>query len=352
MVGGGVAGLTAAFDLTTTGITATVFEASPRVGGQVRTRRADGFVVDDGAEGFVAGDEDVVGLCQRLGLANELIEQRHRESFALRDGALEPLAAGEAASLLGIQVTRSDLGRGLTSLRRGMGQLTDALASQLQGPVHLNTRAVGISPEAAGITVQFAGGTTSRFDAVVLAIPPHVMAPLVRPWASKVAAVAEAMRFQSNVSVSLGCPRDAVADALMGSGFVAAPGIDTELRACAYSSSKFSGRAGEESVLLRAFFRPSPDWMYRPDGVWVARAVEALSPVIGLTGPTTRAWVSRWPDALSQYGTDHEQVLGAITEELRRNGPVEVAGSAYHRAGLPGAVLSGRNAAYAVSKAL
>ena len=59
VIGGGLAGLVAAYDLVNAGAEVVLFSDTPSLGGQIRTRREGGFVIEEGAEGWVAADPDV-----------------------------------------------------------------------------------------------------------------------------------------------------------------------------------------------------------------------------------------------------------------------------------------------------
>ena len=75
VVGGGVAGLTAAHRLTRAAAApaVTVLEADARVGGKVRSVRVGGLDLEAGADSFVARKPWAVDLCRELGLGRELI---------------------------------------------------------------------------------------------------------------------------------------------------------------------------------------------------------------------------------------------------------------------------------------
>ena len=68
VVGAGVAGLTAAYDLVRRGHDVIVLEASDRVGGKLRTAEVAEATVDVGAEAMLARRPEGVGLAQSLGL--------------------------------------------------------------------------------------------------------------------------------------------------------------------------------------------------------------------------------------------------------------------------------------------
>jgi oxygen-dependent protoporphyrinogen oxidase len=72
VIGGGVAGLTAAFLLKDAGLAVTVLEGSPRLGGKLLVSEVGGVAVDAGAEALLARRPEGVGLIGELGLAGEL----------------------------------------------------------------------------------------------------------------------------------------------------------------------------------------------------------------------------------------------------------------------------------------
>ena len=103
IIGGGISGLTAAYELQRRGVAAHVFEAASRVGGVIRTDRFDGWVIDGGPDALLVQKPAAVALCRELGLADRLIStQQPRTAYVLREGALVPLAHG---SFLGFPVS-------------------------------------------------------------------------------------------------------------------------------------------------------------------------------------------------------------------------------------------------------
>ncbi|MBI4419251.1 MAG: FAD-dependent oxidoreductase [Gemmatimonadetes bacterium] len=349
VVGGGLAGLVAALELATADAAVTLLESDPTPGGQVRTRREAGFVVEDGAEGFVSGDQDVPDLCRALGISQQLVPQTARRSLLLRDGRLTELSGSEAASLLGIQASSEDLGRGITSLTNGMAALTEALVTRLDGRarVHAGRPVTALQRARNAWRLEHSGGKRIEADAIVLAAEPTAIAALIAPLAAGAAQVLRSLSQASNVSVSLGYDRVAVSHPLDGSGLVVAPTESNVhgLRACAFSSSKFPNRAPAGSVLLRAFFRPDDDEIRLDDRAWGERAAAVLGGVLGIRGAPAHTWVARWPHALPLYGRDHATAITSVASSLRAAGPLELAGSAYHPGGVPGAIRSGRLAA-------
>ncbi|MDX6610828.1 MAG: protoporphyrinogen/coproporphyrinogen oxidase [Blastocatellia bacterium] len=102
IIGGGISGLAAAhrlLELSTESnepLKLTLLEASPRLGGVIRTEHREGFVIEAGPDSFISEKPEALELAQRLGLTAELIEtnKEHRRSFIVRHGKLRPVPAG------------------------------------------------------------------------------------------------------------------------------------------------------------------------------------------------------------------------------------------------------------------
>jgi oxygen-dependent protoporphyrinogen oxidase len=102
IVGGGIAGLAAAYDLQRRGLTVRLFEASAQAGGVIRTERVDGWVIDGGPDALLVQKPAAVSLCRELGLGDRLVSTLlPRTAYVLREGRLRPLAEG---SFLGFPI--------------------------------------------------------------------------------------------------------------------------------------------------------------------------------------------------------------------------------------------------------
>ena len=95
VVGGGITGLAAAYDLAAAGVPFTLYEAQPRFGGVIRTERADGFLLEGGPDAMLAQKPEALALCRELGLADSLLPtSAPRTVYVLRRGRLHPLPEG------------------------------------------------------------------------------------------------------------------------------------------------------------------------------------------------------------------------------------------------------------------
>jgi protoporphyrinogen/coproporphyrinogen III oxidase len=97
VVGGGIAGLAAAFELQKRGLAPLVLEASSRPGGVIFTERFDGWTIDAGPDSMLVQKPAAVSLCRELGLGDRLHPTLPpRIAYVLRDGTLHPLMEGSA----------------------------------------------------------------------------------------------------------------------------------------------------------------------------------------------------------------------------------------------------------------
>ena len=94
VVGGGISGLVAAYELGRAGIPVTLVEANPRLGGKVGTEHVDGYVVERGPDSFLVGKPAAVGLCRDLGLAGALVPPRSPSDVFVWHGRLVPVPEG------------------------------------------------------------------------------------------------------------------------------------------------------------------------------------------------------------------------------------------------------------------
>lgn len=102
IIGGGLAGLAAAYALTRSGRQAEVFEAAPVVGGLSRTISVGEFLYDLGGHRFFTHDEEVDELVRDL-MGDELVEVKRSSKIYLKEKFFDyPLKPLNAVAGLGI----------------------------------------------------------------------------------------------------------------------------------------------------------------------------------------------------------------------------------------------------------
>lgn len=89
IVGAGITGLVAAYELRRRGVNVTLYEASHRTGGTIQTTHADGFLAEHGPNSFVTS-APVDALLQALRLTDDVVEANPeaQRRYLVRDGQL------------------------------------------------------------------------------------------------------------------------------------------------------------------------------------------------------------------------------------------------------------------------
>lgn len=243
VLGGGIAGLAAAWECHRQGLPVTVLEAQSRAGGVIRTEIAGEFVLDTGPDSFLVSKPGGITLCRELGIEQQLIGMkppsgasilRGETMHALPDGGafgiatrpgpflrstlLSPLGKLRVALEPLVPRRRSDADESADAFfRRRFGtEAATRIAQPLLGGIHAGDlgrlSASAILPQLVAVERQggsvllalrrqarrateggafrsFAGGMTTLVDALSRALPPHtvrlgVAAQTLRPLES------------------------------------------------------------------------------------------------------------------------------------------------------------------------
>ena len=91
VVGGGISGLAASAALSDQGVTVTVLEASPRVGGKLALGEVAGITVDVGAEAMLNRRPEATDLARRSGLADHLVHPATVSANLWSRGVMHPM---------------------------------------------------------------------------------------------------------------------------------------------------------------------------------------------------------------------------------------------------------------------
>lgn len=96
IVGGGITGLSAAWELQQLGLDYILLEGSERLGGKIKTERSNGFIIEAGVDSFLTTKPEAYRLCREIGLADSLIttNQTRRNVYVLRGGRLHLMPPG------------------------------------------------------------------------------------------------------------------------------------------------------------------------------------------------------------------------------------------------------------------
>src|SRR3989442_2117278 len=340
IVGAGIAGLAAAWELQRAGVAVPRLGGEGGAGGGLVPERGDGFVGEGGRDGFLAAEPDLPALARELGIADRLVTPLPGAGAVWTGSGFEPLAEGSAAALLGIEVRGEDLGAGFRSFAGGMAVVVEALVARLGPAMRAAAGVSAISPSARGYRLTLPGGSAVDADGVILALPVFAAARLLAALGLSPARALGEVVYQPSVTVSLAYRSDQLGKPLEGTGFVAAaaaaaPGA---VRACTYASAKYPGRAPAGHMLVRAFLAPSavqPGALGHGD----------VAPLLRITWAPLWTRAFHWLHGLPRYQAHHAARVARVRERLARLAPIAIAGAGCDGAGVSACVRSGREAA-------
>ena len=263
------------------------------------------------------------------------MEQKHRSLILamLRQGRAQKTGTSGARYSL------------FVSFERGMQVLVDAL-TQIKADLRVKTRAQRLSFDQ-GWVITTDKDEQIEADAVCLAVPAYVAASLLSDTDARLAEKLRAIKYASTATINFGYRRAAIKHPLNGFGFVV-PFIEKRsLIACTFSSVKFSGRAPQDHVLLRAFAGGAlqPE-MFALDESEMSRRVEAdLRELLGISEDPRFIEVAKWERSMPQYEVGHLDRVSEIEKLASELPELTLAGNAYRGAGIPDCIRSGEAAA-------
>ena len=184
-------------------------------------------------------------------------------------------------------------------------------------------------------------------DAVCLALPSYAAALLLRRVDAELASELGGIPYASSATINLAYKREDIPHPLDGFGFVVPFVEGRSLIACTFSSVKFSGRAPEGHVLMRAFiggalqpemFEISPDQL-------ISLACADLRDLLGIERAPLFTEVSKWERSMPQYHLGHLDRVNRIKKRVASLPGLALAGNAYTGLGIPDCIRSGETAA-------
>jgi protoporphyrinogen/coproporphyrinogen III oxidase len=236
------------------------------------------------------------------------------------------------------------------SLEGGTGALVDALLLRLRrGHVELRSGigARRLARADGGWLVELDSGESIGADAVLLAVPAHASARLVADLPGDLAGALSAVRYVSTATVFLAYRAADVPHRLDGVGFVVPPALGRPVLAATWVSSKWSGRAPEGHVLLRAFLGGAgrEGVLARDDAALAALAAEDLGRWMTLAGRPLWSRVFRFDAARPQMLVGHLATMRRIRERLALAAPgVRLAAGGFDGDGIPDCIRQGQAA--------
>jgi oxygen-dependent protoporphyrinogen oxidase len=229
------------------------------------------------------------------------------------------------------------------TLRGGLHTLIDALTQTLDPQrVWLNRRILTVTRNQQRYRIELDNGEHLDADEVVFATPADQTASLIEAMAPNLAASLRSIRYVSTATISLGFKRSEINHDLNGFGFVVPHSERRSITACSWSSTKFTHRAPDDAVLIRAFVggdRAQPT-AEQDEATLIAMVREELRDIMGITADPICTRVYRWSKANPQYDVGHLDRVAEIERLTSLHPGLHLAGAAYRGAGIPACIES------------
>ena len=317
VIGGGLTGLAAAWELERQRVDYTLIEVKPRLGGSIRTERVSGWTLEAGA--FVLEQYRQWHFLPHLGLP---------------DGPL-------------IRLARCRHGHTVV-FRHGTETLIQALASRLTGTILTRMAVSSVGRLEAGdrLGVCLENGVLMTARAVIVTVPARYAAHLLWTISPDISLLLEDYQYERVARVSLGFRREDAPQITPNiDDWKTRLGIGPELKFL--QSYDLPSHVPEGGVLLRAGWRFDGEF----DAEAAAAAVRRLiQPLTDAAPVAARAYFWSEADALTRYLPEHSRTMDAIEALLPPN--VALAGSDYRARHFDHRVIQGIAAAEKIIRAL
>jgi oxygen-dependent protoporphyrinogen oxidase len=266
-----------------------------------------------------------------------------RESGSLVRATLKAKASARAMAKPGAQAQPL-----FTSLKNGMQQMVDALAAALPAErLRLREQHLLLRPANEDWQIE-GGGTSERFQAVLLALPAPAAAATLRQVHPGLIEGLSGIQYTSSVAVAL-----AYDDAELppGHGFLAPRPEGRKIMACTFVHKKFFHRAPEGAKLLRCFFSSSrmPELLSYSDEDFVRMARQELKEILGEDAQPRFTRTFRWDRAMAQYETGHPERVAEMEKIIAQMPGFYMIGNSFHGIGVPDCIKSARLAVEAIT---
>lgn len=234
-----------------------------------------------------------------------------------------------------------------TSLKKGMQQLVDVVQARLDPKaLRVDHSVQSLKAENGNWTVS-SRNASDRYDAVIVAVPTHAAAALLQGVSTQLANELAAIDYTSSITINLAYDESVRASLPPGFGFLVPRSEGRRILAATFVHNKFPHRAPSNRALLRCFIggAHNQQTLELPDERILATVRAELREIVGITADPLFGRVSRWKNAMAQYGVGHLERLERIAALVAKVPGMALAGNGYRGIGVPDCIRSGSEAA-------
>jgi oxygen-dependent protoporphyrinogen oxidase len=236
------------------------------------------------------------------------------------------------------------------TLRRGMGQLIDALATSLgERAMTLSTPMASIAQSSPGKWKLTTAGSAEHgpFAGVVIAAPAPHAGRMVAHVDATLASLLARIEYASSAVVTMIYQREQISRPLDGFGVVVPAVENRPVVAVSFPGVKFPHASPAGLSPIRVFLGGAlrPELVDRDDAELIDLSRHQLAELIGARGEPRDVHVARWRNSMPQYHVGHLGLIDEIESRVATHRGLALAGNAYRGVGIPQCIHSGFQAA-------
>ncbi len=321
--------------------------AQRRLGREALERLLDPMV-----SGIFAGDPYRMSLRASFPRIAELEEQYGGLTKAMFSLAAARSRAKKRGEEHGMSSGPSGPGGILTSFRKGVSQLTERLALDLEDHLHTNVQVNRVAAEKGKLKVYSDEGEVAA-DGIIIATPADHAAGILQEAAPRSSLILSQIPYSPMAVVGVGYNLDDLPEPPSGFGYLIPRVENRKILGALWTSSIFPGhRSPDGKFLMRVMVGGARDHEtpFLPDEELLSAVKAELAATMGMTVKPTFTTVIRWQKAIPLYTVGHLERL-AEAENMLPEGIV-LAGNAYRGVGINDCVREAEVAAEKMLEAL
>jgi oxygen-dependent protoporphyrinogen oxidase len=241
------------------------------------------------------------------------------------------------------------------SFKNGMQTLSEACADHIgRGSILTGASVRTVEPKGKGYAVILDSGKTLEADHVMIASASYDAAEMIRGFDPNLAAQMNRIEWSSSATVSIAFRKEDVRVPLKGFGFIVPRVEGRRINAATYSSIKWSFRAPDDTVMVRAFVGGGhhEELVHELDDAGMVKMVlEEFDAIAGLKADPQVSKVYRWIKGMPKYTVGHLDRVSLIDRTRSTHPGLHLIGCSYKGIGIGDCVHEAQVAAEKILKA-
>ena len=240
------------------------------------------------------------------------------------------------------------------SFRNGMQTLSQACADLIgKESIRLNAGVKAVEPKGTGYTVVLENGDALEADHVMMASAAYDSAEMIKGFDANLANQMGTIAWSSSATVSIAFKKEDVKVPLKGFGFIVPRVEGRRINAATYSSIKWSFRAPDDTVMVRAFVGGGhhEELVHELDDAGMVKMVlEEFDAILGLKANPCFTRVYRWYKGMPKYTVGHLDRIALLDRMVSTHPGLHLIGCSYKGIGIGDCVHEAQIAAEKILK--